>query len=126
MDPRLQSGGYGIYSGDAKLAYQTSARVGIVDGVLFLLAAKMKGYIHNPKVPEQAIAVPLAQLRGVGFKKYGLSRQVQIDFGDRRAVISMSNAGPFVDRKGTEALYEALVAAGVPVFEPKRFVGYKF
>ena len=125
MDTRLQTGSYGIYTGDAKETEQTAARVGIVDGVLYLLAAKMKGHIHNPAVPEQALAVPLSQLRGVGLKKYGLNRQIHIDFGDRRAVMALSG-GAFIDRKGTVALYEALVAAGVPVFQPKRFVSHPY
>jgi hypothetical protein len=125
MDPRLLTGSYGIYTGDKKETEQTAARVGIVDGVLYLLAAQMKGHIHNPAVPEQALAVPLAQLRGVGLKKYGLGRQIHVDFGDRRTVMALSG-GTFIDRKGTVALYEALVAAGVPVFKPKRFVSYPY
>jgi hypothetical protein len=125
MDSRLLTGSYGIYTGDAKETEQTAARVGIVDGVLYLLAAKMKGHIHNPAVPEQVVAVPLANLRGVGLKKFGFNRQIHIDFGDRRAVMSLSG-GAFVDKKGTIALYDALVAAGVPVFEPKRFVGHPY
>lgn len=125
MDERLAFGSYGIAVGDVKDTEITAARVGLVDGALHLLAVQAKGYIHNPLVPEQAMVLPLASIKAVGLRKSGFNRQVHVDLGDRVAVFSLSG-GMFVDRKGTQALYDALVAAGVPTFAPKRFVYHTY
>lgn len=125
MDERLRFGGYGIAVGDVKETEFTSGRVGVVDGTLYLLAVQADGYIHNPAVPEQALAVPLADIRAIGLKRYGFNRQIHVDLGDRVAVFSVSG-GTFIDRKATQALYDAIVAAGVPTFKPKRFVGHPY
>jgi len=125
MDARLQNGSYGIAVGDAKEAQFTAARVGLVDGTLYLLAAKMKGFIHNPAVTEQALAIPLTEIRAAGIKRYGFNRQLHVDLGDRVALVAISG-GAFIDRKATQALFEALVAAGVSEFSPKRFVRHPY
>jgi len=120
--PELRNGSFGIYQEGDREAPQTSARVGLLDGRLHIIAARWEGGIFNPALALR-FDLPLDAITGVGMKKYGRSRQLHLDLGDRKLVVGFSGKA-FGDAKSNVALYEQLVAAGVPVFEPKRFIGY--
>jgi hypothetical protein len=120
--PDLANGSFGVVTGDEKVTPQTSARIGFVGDTLHVMAAQYEGAIFNPEVNLHLVLEP-GTIQRIGLKRYGFNRQIHADLGDRTVVFSLSG-GAFVDAKGTTALYERLVASGVPSFKPKRFVGY--
>ena len=120
--PDLANGSFGVVTGDEKVTPQTSARIGFVGDTLHVMAAEYEGAIFNPEVDLHLVLEP-GTIQRIGLKRYGFNRQIHADLGDRTVVFSLSG-GAFVDAKGTTALYERLVASGVPSFKPKRFVGY--
>lgn len=122
--PDLVNGGFGVVVGDAKETPQTSARIGFVGDTLHVMAARYEGAIFNPEVDLHLVLEP-GMIQRVGLKRYGFNRQIHADLGDRTVVFSLSGR-MLVDAKGTTALYERLVASGIPSFKPKRFVNYPY
>ncbi|WP_146151908.1 hypothetical protein [Ahniella affigens] len=119
-DPRLSRGTYALYVGDVNRIMQIPAQIGFINGVLYFMTPPSKSKAHD-SARDQNFIIPATAIKGVGLKKLGLNRQIHLDLGLQRAVFVLSGA-VFVNRKGTDALYAEMVAAGIPTFKPERFI----
>lgn len=120
--PDLLEGSFGVFLADEKATPFNTAMIGIIDGRLHVIAARWEGGIFNPAM-DMRFDIALEDIVGIGLKKYGFNRQLHIDLGDRKLALHFSGKSAFFyDTKAAQAYYERLVAAGVPVFKPRRFI----
>lgn len=78
------------------------------------------GDFSNDSTKEE-IRLLLSDVNGVDLRKFGLGRQIQLLKGEDVIVLEIKAYNVWIDRAGSEELFNLILAAGVPKWESEKW-----